>query len=154
MIKNNYANAYKEVLVVLEQLVEEDYNRIPQKYINFLRENCNNNYDFQYDSTKTFEEQNLSNYTKYILFGLFEKYGTTDLQKEIIKNFRKGYYNQVELEKREKYNPDDIFKNANKVQNTVAETSENNTNTALVEYKESFFTKFKTFIFKILHINK
>ena len=34
------------------------------------------------------------------------------------------------------------------------ETPVNNTNTALIEYKESFFTRFKNFIFKILHINQ
>ena len=60
-----------------------------------------------------------------------------------------------EQEKIEKYNPDDIFKKANNTTETTnMEISENNTNTALIEYKESFFTKFKNFIFKILHISK
>lgn len=52
--------------------------------------------------------------TKYILFGLFEKFGATELQKEKIKAFRNNYYNQLEQEKSEKYNPNDIFKDANK----------------------------------------
>ena len=34
------------------------------------------------------------------------------------------------------------------------EMPKNNADTALIEYKESFFIKFKNFIFKILHINK
>ena len=59
-----------------------------------------------------------------------------------------------EQAKREKYNPDDIFKKANKSEQINVKTLESTANTALIEYKESFFTRFKNFIFKILHINK
>ena len=60
-----------------------------------------------------------------------------------------------EEEKREKYNQDNIFKNKNtKAQIINQEIPQNSTNTALIEYKETFFTRFKNFIFKILHINK
>ena len=154
MLKTNYANAYKEVLIILDNLIKEDYDKIPKEYIEFLKSNCNNEYEFYYDNSKTFEEQELLDDTKYILFGLFEKFGATDLQKEKIKNFKDNYFRKIEEEKREQYNPDDIFKNANKAKNTDIEMSENNTNTALIECKGSFFTRFKNFIFKILHINK
>ena len=82
MVKTNYANAYKEVLVILNNLIKEDYDKIPKKYIEFLTENCNNDYEFYYDTSKTFEQQELLDDTKYILFGLFEKFGSTELQKE------------------------------------------------------------------------
>ena len=154
MVKTNYANAYKEVLIILDNLIKEDYDKIPKEYIEFLKSNCNNEYEFYYDNSKTFEEQELLDDTKYILFGLFEKFGATELQKEKIKNFKDNYFRKIEEEKREQYNPDDIFKNANKAKNTDIEMSENNTNTALIECKGSFFTRFKNFIFKILHINK
>ena len=154
MIKTNYANAYKEVLVILDNLIKEDYNKIPKEYIEFLTTNCNNDYEFKYDNSKAFEEQELLDDTKYILFGLFEKFGATELQKEKIKAFKNNYYNQLEKEKREKYNSDNIFKNENKTEVSNTEKLEDNINTALLEYKESFFTKFKKFIFKILHINK
>ena len=150
MVKTNYANAYKEVLIVLDNLIKEDYDKIPKEYIEFLKSNCNNEYEFYYDNSKTFEEQELLDDTKYILFGLFEKFGATEIQKEKIKNFKDNYYRKIEEEKREQYNPDDIFKKVN----TNQEVSENNTETALIEYKKSFFTKLKNFIFKILHINK
>ena len=57
MIKTTYANAYKEVLVILDNLIKEDYNKIPKEYIEFLKLNCNNEYEFYYDNSKTFEEQ-------------------------------------------------------------------------------------------------
>ena len=141
MIKTNYANAYKEVLIILNNLIKEDYDKIPKEYIEFLIANCNNDYEFYYDNSKTFEEQDLLEDTKYILFGLFEKFGATESQKEKIKAFRNNYYNKLEQEKREKYNPDNIFK-----------TKENNTNNSLIKNKESFFVKVKNFIFKMLHI--
>ena len=141
MVKTNYANAYKEVLIILDNLIKEDYDKIPKEYIEFLTANCNNDYEFYYDNSKTFEEQELLDDTKYILFGLFEKFGATELQKEKIKAFRNNYYNKLEQEKREKYNPDNIFK-----------TKENNTNNCLIKNKESFFVKVKNFIFKMLHI--
>jgi len=141
MIKTNYANAYKEVLIILNNLIKEDYDKIPKEYIEFLIANCNNDYEFYYDNSKTFEEQDLLEDTKYILFGLFEKFGATESQKVKIKAFRNNYYNKLEQEKREKYNPDNIFK-----------TKENNTNNSLIKNKESFFVKVKNFIFKMLHI--
>lgn len=111
MVKENYANAYKEVLIVLNNLAIEDYNKIPQKYIDFFKSNCNNEYDFKYDISKSFEEQDLLDDTKYILFKLFEQFGATNKQKEKINIYRKNYYNKLEKEKREKYNLDNIFKN-------------------------------------------
>lgn len=64
---------------------------------------------------------------------------------------KKLHFNQKKKEeKREKYNPDALFKKVDK----NIERTENNNTTALIEYKESFFTKFKNFILKILHINK
>ena len=63
---------------------------------------------------------------------------------------------KLEKEKAKQYNPDDIFKNKREKQilEDNEEIPENNINTALIEYKESFFVRFKNFIFKILHINK
>ena len=95
MVKTNYANAYKEVLVILNNLIKEDYDKIPKQYIEFLESNCNNEYEFYFDTSKSFEEQELLDETKYILFGLFEKFGATQNQKEKIKAFRNNYINLV-----------------------------------------------------------
>ena len=113
MINTSYANAYKEVLIVLNNLIKEDYEKIPKEYIEFLETNANPDYDFKYDSSKAFNEQELLDDTKYILFGLFEKYGATEVQKLKIKAFKSNYNEKLEKEKRDKYNPDDIFKKNN-----------------------------------------
>ena len=137
MINTKYANEYKEVLAVLNNLVKEDYEKIPKEYIEFFETNCNNDYDFEYDTSKSFAEQDLLDDTKYILFGLFEKFGATEMQKSKIKAFRTSYYNKLEEEKRQKYNPDDIFK---KDERKIAQ--EKSQSVELVEYKkESFFVR-------------
>ena len=56
MLKTNYANAYKEVLIILESLIKEDHDKIQKEYIEFLKSNCNNEYEFYYDNSKNFEE--------------------------------------------------------------------------------------------------
>jgi len=139
MVKTNYANAYKEVLVILDNLIKEDYDKIPKEYIDFLTVNCNNNYEFYYDTSKTFEEQELLDDTKYILFGLFEKFGATELQKEKIKNFKKNYYNKLE-EKRNLYNSENIFKEKK------VEKNENINLVIKENKKENFINKILKFI--------
>ena len=148
MVKTNYDKAYKEVLVILNELIEEDYKKIPKEYIEFFTANCNNNYEFCYDYSKTFEEQELLDDTKYILFGLFEKFGATELQKEKIKAFKNSYYIKIEEEKKEKYNPDDIFQNK-KSKIIILE----DTNLPIEIKKEKLFNKIIRFIKHIFKKN-
>ena len=136
MINTVYTNAYKEVLIVISNLVKEDYEKIPKEYIKFLKENCNNEYEFIYDTSKSFNEQELLDDTKYILFGLFEKYGATEIQKAKINAYKINYRNQLEKQKIEKYNSNDIFKNEQ-----GKDIEENVIPTEMIVYKENIFKK-------------
>ena len=140
MVKTNYANAYKEVLVILDNLIKEDYDKIPKEYIEFLKSNCNNEYEFYYNTSKPFEEQKLLDDTKYILFGLFEKFGATELQKEKIKAFKNSYYKKLEEEKRNLYNSENIFKEKK------VEKNENINLVIKENKKENFINKILKFI--------
>ena len=148
MVNNIYANAYKEVLIVINNLVKEDYEKIPKDYINFLENNCNKDYEFKYDTLKSFDEQDLLEDTKYILFGLFEKFGATELQKAKIKSFKTNYSNKLEKQKLEKYNPDDIFNKKLEKNNHQNEKKEY---IGLVKYKEpKWYQKLLEKIIKIV----
>lgn len=152
MVDTKYANAYKEVFVVINNLVKEDYEKIPEEYIDFLKSNCNNDYEFKYDNFKNFNEQNLLDDTKYILFGLFEKFGATDIQKAKIESYKSNYNNKLEQHKREKYNPNNIFK-----KDVINEGLINNdtfSQNALVKVKEStIFQKIAQKIKRFFHIS-
>lgn len=155
MINTIYAKAYTEVLEIIKHFPEEEYNKIPKEKIEFYKDNKDNDYVFVINPEIDLSEQNISPEANAIIVNLFRDYFATEEQKVKIKEILDLNQKKEELEKREKYNPDDIFKKANKnTEITNIETYKNNTNTALIEYKESFFARFKNFIFKILHISK
>ena len=151
MVKTNYANAYKEVLIILDNLIKEDYDKIPKEYIEFLKSNCNNEYEFYYDNSKTFEEQELLDDTKYILFGLFEKFGATELQKEKIKAFKNNHYRKIEEEKKEKYNPDNIFLKNTLKENTMKNETNKIKNLPVKVKEESIAKKIINILKKFFH---
>lgn len=153
MVNVKYANAYKEVLVVIHNLIKEDYEKIPKEYIKYLETNCNNDYEFKYNVSKNFAEQNLLEDTKYILFGLFEKFGATDTQKEQIKDFKTNYSYRLEKEKRVKYNPNDIFKRKNVDADELICNDTSSQNELVKIRKINIFKKIVEKIKIFLHIN-
>jgi len=137
-----YANAYQEVIEVLKYTKREDVIKIPNFKITLYKKYMNKNNNFRIDKNKSLEDQNISNEAKAILANLYKDYWANDYEKQRIE--AKENYDLEQIAK-EKYPTDNLFK---KKENLKKE------NTALIEYKESFFTRFKNFIFKILHINK
>ena len=152
MINSTYSKAYTEVLEIIKYFPKEEYDKVPKEKIEFYQNNMDIDYDFYINPEIDLSEQNISLEANAIIINLFRDYFATEEQKVKIKEILDLNQKKEEQEKREKYNPDDIFKKDTETANI--ETSENNTNTALIEYKESFFTRFKNFILKILHINK
>ena len=155
MINTIYARAYTEVLEIIKYFPEEEYTKIPEEKIEFYKNNMDKDYDFTINPEIDLSEQNISKEANAIIVNLFTNYFATEEQKVKIKEILDLNQKKEEEEKREKYNQDNIFKNKNtKAQIINQEIPQNSTNTALIEYKETFFTRFKNFIFKILHINK
>ena len=138
MIAENYACAYKEVIEVLKYTKREDVNKIPKSRILLWRINMNKDYNFKIDTTKALEAQNLSKEAKAIIANIFKKYWATDYQKERIEAKEKYDIEQMEKEKYQKYNPDDIFKN--RKQNIQQEEVASKT-VSMVEYREPLFKR-------------
>lgn len=150
MIAENYACAYKEVIEVLKYTKREDVNKIPKSRILLWRINMNKDYDFKIDTTKTLEEQNLSKEAKAIIANIFKKYWATDYQKERIEAKEKYDIEQMEKEKYQKYNPDDIFKNRKlniQQEEVVSKT------VSMVEYREPLFKRILNKIKNIFNKN-
>lgn len=151
-MQSRYKKAYTEVLAIISCFNEEEYLKIPKEKIKFFEENKDNEYEFEIDPELELSEQNISKEANAILITLFRDYFATDRQKKVLNNLLKQNQEKLEEEKREKYNPDNIFKK--EVTETEEETKEEKIedNKQIIEYKskESFFAKFINFIKKII----
>lgn len=133
---NNRRNAYTEVYTVLQDLNQEEYDKIPPEVIKAIKENMNEQYEYYLDEELELKEQQMLPETKSILFNLFRDYLSTPEQKEKIIKMQEEERRKNELKKKEKYNTD-VFENKTK-ENYNQSIEEKN---ELVEYKESIFKK-------------
>ena len=130
IVSKEYSISVTEVLDILKYLPENMVSKIPDKFMQFLKENSIRDYEFKFDYSQGLDKLPLSNKTRALLAMIYRNYicseeERAEYDKILIENERR---HQNEL--KEKYNPDDIFKN-----NKDAEKEEN-INMQLVEYKE------------------
>ena len=140
-----YKNAYTEVYEILEQLDEEEYNKIPSEVIKAIEENRNTEYEFELDEDIELKDQELLPETKAILFNLFRDYLSTPEQKEKIIKMQAEERLKNEQKKQEQYNSD-VFVNKQKKQPIKEEHTE------LIEYKENIFKRIFNKIRQFFHI--
>lgn len=144
---NNRNNAYKEVYVILKELDEEEYNKIPPEIIKTIQNNMNEEYEFELDDELELKDHTLLPETKAILFNIFRDYLATPEQKEKIIKMQNEERQKLNLEKQQKYNVD-IFANNKPKEEPIKEEVE------LVEYNENIFTKILNGIKKLFKRNK
>lgn len=78
-----YSNACKEVVMLFDYFLDEnDLSKIPEKQIEHLKKNANQQYNFAIDESKELEEQEISKEAKAIIVSLYKKYFTTNEQKK------------------------------------------------------------------------
>ena len=137
--------AYAEVDTILNLMDEKYIKEIPEKLRKLFKEKKQKSYSKSIVLDKPLEEQGLKKETLSILAVLNYNYWCKDEErkKQLIEIYSKNE-NIYQKELRKRYNPDNIFKN--KTSNTI-ETVENSA--AMVEYKESFFTKIKNWFKRI-----
>ncbi len=145
MVTKEYAMAYKEVVEILKYVPDEDVKKIPKEKLEFYKNNMDNDYGYKLDMTKEFEKQEMSDITKAILANIFRDYWATPYQKERIEAKEKYDLEKLEEEKKEKYNPDDIFKKHKE------EKAIENTNLPIEVKKETFFKKLISFIKRLFN---
>ena len=138
---NNRKNAYTEVYTILQDLDEEEYNKIPTEVIKSIEENRNIEYDFELNEDKELKEQTLLPQTKAILFNLFRDYLANPEQKEKIIKMQNEERAKIELKKKQEYSAD-IFINNNS--NSTEKVEDNVTD--LVEYKNNLFKRIWDYI--------
>lgn len=103
-----------EVIAILENTETSLLAKIPIKLIQFFESKANEeNLKYKLDFNKNYDEQELSEEARTIMTLIYKDYIATPNQKNELNE--KILQKQIEEEKelREKYNPDNIFKNNN-----------------------------------------
>lgn len=136
MVATNYKNAFKEVYVILDSLVEEDYKKIPPELIETIYRNMNQDYKYELDEEQELSTQKMLPETKAILFNIFRDYLSTEEQKQKIIRMQKEERQKNELKKREQYNTD-VFANKEQTNNPEIQKEQ----VSLIKYKENIFKK-------------
>lgn len=116
MVATNYRNALKEVYVILDNLVEEDYDKIPPELIETIYQNMNGDYKFEINEKQDLFKQKILPETKAILFNLFRDYLSEPWQKEKIIRMQKEERQKNEVKKEALYSTD-VFVNQEKINN-------------------------------------
>lgn len=140
---SNFPNAYKEVYTILKYIDKKDLALIPQEFIDMIKTKMNDNYNYQYNISSTFEEQNILRETKAIFAYIFLNYWANENQvKEIREQFKKDIEKE-EAEKKKKYSQySTLFKNR-KILTKGANTELSN---QITKYRESLLTKCKNWV--------
>ena len=153
--EKEYKCAYKEVYIIIESSDDEIRNKIPEDKIEFYKSHMDDGHEFELDFDKDLSEQNLLYPTRCILANLFRDYiATEDDRAEIIKQEQEEL-KEIENKKREKYNPNDVFKNnlKSKKEKTKIQAEEIKTRTDMIIQNEniSWFEKFKNKIIELIN---
>lgn len=109
--KEEYAKAYTELLEILKHISKESLNKIPKEKLDMYNKNKDKNYTYKYDEQLEFEEQNILQLTRILIANLYIEYWAEEDEKNEIKQRDRKELEQIEKEKREKYNPDNLFNN-------------------------------------------
>lgn len=101
-MKIEYRQALFEVYKILENTDEEIKNKIPEKFIKFVKENMDTNYKFELEKGKELIKQNLKDETKQIIALIYKKYICDD--EEVINNY------EIDFNKNKKLKEENIHK--------------------------------------------
>lgn len=136
MVTKELSEAAVEFNSILEYTSEDLKNKIPKKFLDFLQSIQSKTYKFEYDKTKKLDEQKLKPKTRGLIALVYQDYICNDAEKEEYIQKSQKIIQQIEENKREKYNPNDIFKDK-KIDN-----DKDTTNTVeIAEYKKSIIKK-------------
>lgn len=109
MDKKVLGEAIVEFKSILEHCPIEVQSKIPNRFMDELNNLESKTYKFNYDESKRIEDQNIKPETKGLIGLVYRDYICDD--KGEYNNKYKIYLNNKEVEKREKYNPDNLFNN-------------------------------------------
>ena len=153
-MKPEYREAFEEIYEIFSLMPKELLKKIPTKFYEMIEEERDTNYSPNIQ--EPLEKQKLKNETIIILRLIYRDFLCSldekkRLQEKDAKEFQE-VEKALEEEIREKYNPDDIFKNKNRVIPEETQTSEETRMTVVQE--EKWYQKIFNLIKNLFHRNK
>lgn len=111
MVTKEFAEASAEINEILKYMPKEEVEKIPSKLREFFKEVSSKDYVTNINPNMPLDKQQIKEKTKDIIALIYRNYWCSEeerkeLDQKLIENDRK-----FEEELREKYNPDNIFKN-------------------------------------------
>ena len=151
MVSDEYSEAITETLDILKHTRKEDVDKISSKFMDFLNANASKTYKPELDHTKKIKDMQLKRKTKAILAIIYKKFWCNSEKQEQFNRVLKENEIKRENELREKYNPDDIFKNRNKIELQEEEQSEKTR--MIIVQQEKWYQKIFNLIKNLFHRN-
>ena len=109
-----YEKVLREVDYIIKNMPHEIQNKIPDNFKQAIVSNMDKNYIPEpYDKNKTLDEQNISEETKKILALIYRNYIVSDEERKKLIIEENKIAQELEKEKKNKYNIEDIFNNKN-----------------------------------------
>lgn len=143
-----YSNSLYQINEILKYMTPNLKARIPKKVISYFENNKSQEYSWTIDKALPLEKQDLLPTTKEILTVLYRDFICDDIERVKLEKTLSDNEIKYQEELREKYNPDNIFKDRQKATETTEKLEEN---IEIVAYKESFFSKIISKIKLIFH---
>lgn len=144
MIDEIYKNSFKEVYDILENTEEDLLSKIPNSFMNFIKNNMNVNYKTNINLNETIDKQHLLKETEAILSLIYRSYWATDEEKNEFAKKDNLELIKEEEQKKEQYQGKDIYKVFEERKNLNTITVDNN---LMVIENESFIKRiFRKFL--------
>ena len=151
-MENSLSKAYAEVLLILSYMEQKYVDMIPKKLLELFNEEKDKNYYPKINPNISLAEQNLQRKTLALLAMLNLNYWCKDeKEKEEMLKIYSENDKKIEAEMRERYNPDNLFKKRENVEQNDEVKEEC---TDIIEYKEqNIFKKILNRIIKFFKRN-
>ena len=135
MIDEVYRNSFKEVYEILENTENELLAKIPTKFIDFIKENINENYKTNIQQDVDIDKQPLLKETEAVLSLIYRSYWATDEEKQEFTIKDQQEFIKKDEKKKEQYKGKDIYQVFEERKNINKITIDNN---LMVIKKENF----------------
>ena len=151
-MEQKYKKALSEVNIILAHTEKEVKDKIPEYFIQYIKENMDKNHKIKIQNNKELLEQNIMLETKQIIALMYRDYICTKDEREKLIRQEKEKYKRIEKEKQEKYKIDFKKIAQRKTQKNIIDKVKTKEKSSLIERKEEKW--YNNIIDKILKIFK